>query len=69
MVKIRDEEIVGIHGKNGVHYCLECVPDDLFREVTLDAIITRGELEKEDGRYFCDTCKKQITVQAGATSR
>ena len=63
MVKAMEKDIVGIHGKNGEHYCLECVPDDLFREVTLDSLITRGEVEKEEGRYFCDTCKKQITAQ------
>jgi hypothetical protein len=58
------KDIIGIHGKNGEHYCLECIPDDLFREVTLDSLITRGEVRKEDSRYFCDTCKKLITDQA-----
>jgi hypothetical protein len=64
MVKGMEKDIVGILGKNGEHYCLECVPDDLFREVTLDSLITRGEVEKNDGRYFCDSCKKQISGQA-----
>jgi hypothetical protein len=63
MVKAMAKDIIGVHGKNGEHYCLECVPDDLFREVTLDSLITRGEAEKEGGQYFCDACKKQITSQ------
>ena len=63
MVKVMEKDIVGIRGKDGLYYCLDCIPDDLFREVTLDAIITRGEVEKEDGRYFCDTCKKRLTVK------
>lgn len=64
MVKAMEKDIIGIHGKNGEPYCLECVPADLFREVTLDSFITRGEAEKNDGQYFCYSCKKQITVQA-----
>ncbi len=63
MVRAMEKDIVGVHGKNGLHYCLECIPDELFREVTLDSLITRGEVEKEDGRYFCDNCKKQITAR------
>jgi hypothetical protein len=63
MVKAMAKDIIGIHGKNGEHYCLECVPDDLYREVTLDSLITRGEVQKEDRRYFCDMCNKQITAQ------
>lgn len=63
MVNSMAKDIIGIHGKNGLHYCLVCVPDDFFREVTLDSLITRGEVEKEDGRYFCDICKKQIIAQ------
>jgi hypothetical protein len=61
MVKVMEKDIVGIRGKDGRCYCLECIPDDLFREVTLDAIITRGEAEREQGCYFCDICKRQIT--------
>jgi hypothetical protein len=63
MAEAMDKDIIGIHGKNGEYYCLECIPDNLFREVTLDSLITRGEVEKEKVRYFCDTCKKLITAQ------
>jgi hypothetical protein len=64
MAKTMKKDIIGVHGKDGKLYCLECVPDYLFREVTLDSFITRGEVEKSDGRYFCDICKKRITARA-----
>ena len=63
MVKPMAKDIIGIHGKNGEKYCLECVPADFFREVTLDSLITRAEVENQDGGYFCYACKKQITAQ------
>ncbi len=64
MGKEMAKDIIGIRGKNGEHYCLECIPADLFREVTLDSLITRGEVKNNDERYFCYSCKKQITAQA-----
>lgn len=63
MVRIMAEDVIGIHGKNGNNYCLECVPADCYREVTLDSLITRDEVEKEGVRYFCHSCKKQIAAQ------
>jgi hypothetical protein len=67
MVKAREEDIVGIQGKNGLIYCLECIPDELFREVTLDSLITSSEIEKKGVRYFCDVCKKQIVAKGQKT--
>lgn len=63
MVKLIAKDIVGIHGKNGEDYCIECVPADFFKEVTLDSLITKEDVEKEDGRFFCYACKKLIAAQ------
>lgn len=60
MDKVMDSEIIAIRGKNNERYCLQCVPDDLFREITLDDLITKGEIEREGGRCFCDLCGKPL---------
>ncbi|HPI93762.1 MAG TPA: hypothetical protein PLT09_11620 [Deltaproteobacteria bacterium] len=60
MGKVMDSEIIAIRGKNNERYCLQCVPDDLFREITLEDLITKGEIESEGSQSFCDLCRKPL---------
>ena len=56
---IKNEDIVAYRiGEELV--CTECYKEAEDGEVLGSNILTEGELKRDEVKYFCDRCKKQI---------
>ena len=60
-MQIKKEEIVGIYVSDEELLCPGCY-GSYPGEITADIILTSKEVENSDNLFFCDGCKKQITV-------
>ena len=56
---VKNEEIRGYQFDNEV-VCSDCATKQDLEELKEDEILTEDDIEKSDGTYFCDRCKKEI---------
>jgi hypothetical protein len=61
MAIIKRADIVGVHSKDGMLRCMECLADDKYENLKQTDIITRDILESDDDNlYFCDGCNQKL---------